>query len=571
MTPRSQSGGGRGSGLPFVGSKVPQYLVWSVIAILVVGPLFPIFQSAFWSTPLYEVGGTISLGQYETMLGDPAFWAAAKNTVYLALFCAVPSMLIGTALAVLVVRTNMAFRRLLNVILIVPLLFPGLGIVLGWITMYSPAGYMTLIAEDMFGSAPWNIYSIPGMAIVEWSKTIPLVYLFARGTLAGMDPSLENAALTSGASGMRAIRSITLPMLRPAAVSGALIVMAVAMESLGVPLLLGTPSRIDTLTTYLYNSWNRGDPGVVSAGGTLLLLAITVLLLLRNWSLGAEARFTTQTGKPKGRQQLSLGNWRWVAGGLVLAYATLTVIVPLTGLVSRAFTQGLVPGVSPLQVFTLGNFAELAQNEIFTRSIINSSLIAFVGAAVGTVGVALATIVAHRSPFKLRRTLPGLLLYPRAIPGIVLGLGFFWVVVSIELLQPLRTSIWALMVAFMVRQFALAYGAIAPALSSIGTELDQAARTAGASWWQASVGILLPLLRPAMIASFLLMFVAMLSDYDPAVFLVTPGTEVMGLTMLLFWAEGFAGPVAALGVVQLLITAIVLLIGWLTLERNRNA
>ena len=67
------------------------------------------------------------------------------------------------------------------------------------------------------------------------------------------------------------------------------------------------------------------------------------------------------------------------------------------------------------------------------------------------------------------------------------------------------------------------------------------------------------------------MFVAMLSDYDPAVFLVTPGTEVMGLTMLLFWAEGFAGPVAALGVVQLLITAIVLLIGWLTLERNRNA
>ena len=96
---------------------------------------------------------------------------------------------------------------------------------------------------------------------------------------------------------------------------------------------------------------------------------------------------------------------------------------------------------------------------------------------------------------------------------------------------------------------------------ALGQDLDRAARTSGADWWLAMRTIVFRLLRPAMAISFVLLFVAMLNDYDPAVFLVTPGTEVMGLTMLKLWVAGTVGPVAALGVIQVAITLAVLSVG----------
>jgi iron(III) transport system permease protein len=124
-----------------------------------------------------------------------------------------------------------------------------------------------------------------------------------------------------------------------------------------------------------------------------------------------------------------------------------------------------------------------------------------------------------------------------------------------------RASLWGVGLAFAVRSLALGYSAFYPALLALGEDLDRAARTSGADWWLAMRTVVFRLLRPAMAISFVLLFVAMLNDYDPAVFLVTPGTEVMGLTMLKLWVAGTVGPVAALGVIQVAITLAVLGVG----------
>ena len=184
----------------------------------------------------------------------------------------------------------------------------------------------------------------------------------------------------------------------------------------------------------------------------------------------------------------------------------------------------------------------LLDDPVFRSSIQNSAIIALVGAMLTTAFVALATFVAHRSGFRLRKTLPFLMLYPRATPGIIIGIGFFWAYLLTGASGDwFRGSIWGIMLAFCIRNLPLAYIVMYPTLARIGEELDRAGRAAGAGWWRTSRTIVLPLLKPAIFASFILLFVEIINDYDPAVFLVKPGTEVMGATMLSQFIQGSSG------------------------------
>jgi iron(III) transport system permease protein len=162
----------------------------------------------------------------------------------------------------------------------------------------------------------------------------------------------------------------------------------------------------------------------------------------------------------------------------------------------------------------------------------------------------------------LRKALPFVMLYPRATPGLIIGIGFFWTyLLTWGIGSWLRGSIWGIMLAFVVRNLPFAYVVMYPTLARIGEELDRAGRAAGAGWWRTSRSIVLPLLRPAIFSAFILMFVEILCDYDPALFLVKPGNEVIGTTMLSQFIQGMVGPVAALAMVQVVVTLVVLAIG----------
>jgi iron(III) transport system permease protein len=158
-----------------------------------------------------------------------------------------------------------------------------------------------------------------------------------------------------------------------------------------------------------------------------------------------------------------------------------------------------------------------------------------------------------------------MLLFPRAIPGIIIGIGFFW---TFLLVNPpgsaLRNSIWGIMLALSIRSLTLAYFVMSSAFTTVSESLDSAARSAGASWWTSITRIVFPILRPALFVSFILLFISILNDYDPALFLVTPGHEIMGVTMLDAAQQGTTGPVAALAMVQVAITIVAIAVGgWL--------
>ncbi|MFE1794558.1 ABC transporter permease [Streptomyces sp. NPDC059517] len=550
----------KGSRRRWISTNASHYILWALALLVIVGSVVPVVAAAVWSTPLYASGGHLTWNNFDALLTDRNWWTAVTNSILFAALNTAGSLLVGVTCALFLTRTDVPGRRALTTFLLVPIALPGLVLIIGWAAMWTPAGFASSWLEaNTVLSMPVNLYSIPGMAMVAMSVASPTVFLLCRGTLLSIDPSLEDAARTSGASPLRSLLSVSLPLMRPAITNAALLVFALSMEVLGLPLILGFSSKISLISTYLYDHWvNDAQQGLVSAGAVFLLITVSGLLVLRNRLVGDTARFTTTTGKPTGVRILKLGRARWaVAGGLAF-FVLVFVLVPLAGVVLAAFTSILSPFISPWSVLTLSNFSAVFENPLYTDSIVNSLLIAAVGGALTTLAIAVLSVIAHRSRFRFRGSLQQGMLWPRMMPALVTGMAFFWSFALLDRSGAIRASLWGIGIAFAVRSLALGYSAFYPALAGIGADLDNAARTSGATWWTAMRTVVLRLVAPAMGASFVLLFVAMLNDAEPAVFLVTDETPVLGLTMLQLAATSIGGTVAALGVIQMVITLVVL-------------
>jgi iron(III) transport system permease protein len=549
-----------------------QAAVWLVTVGLVVVPLLPLVLASVRSRPLYESGGTFTLEGYRTLLSDPAFWRAVLNTVEFAATVTTLAVVVGGGLAVLCERTDLPGRRVLGGLAVVPIFLPPLGLILGWTTLYGDGGYLTHAISGTL-HLPWDLGTPVGMGVMGAAVAAPVAMITVRAALRGGDIALEEAARSAGASTPTVLRRITIPLLRPALFSVALLIFTISLEQLGIPIFLGAAHNVDFVASFLYRTWSESstpDPNSVSAGAVLLLLTATVLIMLRRWAVGAESRYATTTTRTM-LEPLPLRAWRLPLLLVVIAYLAVTTLAPVGGVILAAFVSILTPLISPFSLLTLDNFHAAFNDPALSASIRNSVIVAGAGSLVTTGLIAIATLVAHRSRSVLRHGLRFLMLYPRSVPGIIISLAFFW---SYLFFVPpggwVRNNLAGEAVALAVRGIPLAYMIIAPSLTRIATDLDDAARVAGASWWTTARRIVLPQLRPALIGSLLILFVAILNDYEAAIFLAKPGTELMGVEMLRTYAQGTEGPVAALAVVQLAITLVVLGLGGLVLALTRR-
>lgn len=541
-----------------------QSVIWALVLVCVLAPVLPLLYASVQSKPIYTPGRVFTLSAYSQLFSDPAFWAAALNTLEFAAITTGFSVVLGAGFAVLCSRTDVVGRRVFSRLFIAPLLLPPLGLILGWNSLYGPGGY----AHDFVNQTlhiPFDLTTVPGMAVLGTAVAVPVSFLVCQAALSGLDSSLENSARSVGASPLRVLGQITLPMLRPALLNSGLLVFTLSIESLGIPLILGSPQGHDFIASYLFNTWSNAftpDPPVVSAGATVLLACACVLLLLRSRLLGDAARFVSIGGRGGVAGTITLGTrWRWLLGLLLGLYLLSTTFAPILALAVSSVTSELTPLIAPWHLLTLDNWRTIGQGN-YLRSIQNTVEIALVGAILTTALVAVATAVAHRSTFRAHRSLPFMLLFPRAIPGLIIGIGFFW---TFLLVNPpggaLRNSIWGIMLALSIRSLTLAYFVMSSAFGTVSQSLDDAARSAGATWWGAMRRIVFPILRPALFVAFILLFVSILNDYDPALFLVTPGHQIMGVTMVQAAQQGTNGPVAALAMVQVAITIAAIVIG----------
>lgn len=550
---------GRGSSL----DRPVQWLVGIVATILIVFPLAPILFQSVLDRPLYEVDRAFTLGNYSRILSSGEFWGTLGTTALFGIATTILSVVLGTALAVILTRTDVPGRDVLHNLVLIPFYVSPLVLAFAWATVYGPAGFLTIFAKTRLGLPGWELYSVLGIALVAAVYYVPYTYLYSTGSLALTDPQLEDAGRIAGAGPIRTLISVTLPLLRPALAYSTILTIVSAFELLSIPLVLGSPVGIQVLATYLYKLGLVGaqtDYGGIAAVSVMMLIAITGMVWVQTRVTGLERRFVTVGGKGTRGRVMALHGLRWPLTLLIWFYVLLGVVFPLLGIVMQSATAFLSPLINPFTVLTPQNYALIFNEPSYVRSIWNALLIATIGGAIGITFIALCALIVYRSDFPYRGALQYLVLYPRAVPGIIVGIGFLWAFLLVPGLGPLRNTVVALTIAFVMRFIPLGFGAIGPSILRVSPELDRAARVSGATWLRTMGSVLFPLLRPALVSGFVLLFISFLKEYSSALFLFARGSEVIGTTMIELWRQGNSGPVAALATIQLVITFIVLFV-----------
>lgn len=538
--------------------RLVQWVIAILVTALVLFPTWPIIYQSFLARPLYEAGQSLTLSNYPRVLSNPKIWQVIGNTVIFMIGSTLLGSAIGILCAVILTRTDIPGRRIFAALITTPYYVSALILAFAWRVMYGPQGFLTVAVRSL-GLPTWNLYSMGGLIVVSAIYFMPVVYLYCSSSLSLADPQLEAAARISGARPFRILRSITIPLIRPAMLYSVLLTLVSGIELLSIPLVLGVPNNIDVLSTFLYRTAIQSgstDYGSLAVVALLVVVFVTLLVRMQSSLTKQERRFVSVGGKVSRSRLLSLGALRWPVAILMWLLVILTILVPLFGITLQAFTPFLSPLVNPISTLTIDNFRQAFEFETYRVSILNSIFLAAVGGLIATIFMALCALVAYRSKFPLRGAVKYLALYPRAFPGTVIGLGFLWAILSIPAIGWLRNTLWVLVLAYSMRYLPLGFSSVSPSILQISDELDRAARVSGASWRGVMRHVMFPLLRPALIATYLLLFVTFLKEYSVALFLNAPGSEVIGTTMIQVSEQGGMGPVAALAVVQLAIIGV---------------
>ncbi|KWC81824.1 ABC transporter permease [Burkholderia cepacia] len=534
-------------------------LRWIVVAVLTIAVALPLgfilFQSLL-SAPFFDANKTLGIEGFRFVFNDPDFWSAVKNSFIIAggmLFISIP---LGGILAFLMVRTDLPGRRWLEPLLLTPVFVSPMVLAFGYVVAAGPVGFYSVWFKELFGvqNVPWNVYSIFAITVIVGLTHVPHVYLYSSAALRNLGSDVEEAARVTGARPFRVALDVSLPMTMPALLFAGVLVFFLGFEVFGLPLVLGDPEGHLVLATYLYKLTNKlGVPSYhLMAAVAVCIVAITFpLVLLQRRLLKTANRFVTVKGKAGRTTVLPLGVWRWVALAIVVLWLMLTVIVPISGIVLRAFVTNWGEGVALAEVLTLSNFIELFEQDNLVRAIVNTLGIGVIGGALAIGFYSLVAFAGHRRPDGATKLLDYLVLLPRAVPGLLAGLAFLWIFLFVPGLRELKNSMWSIWIAYTVVWLAYGMRLIQSALLQVGPELEEAGRSVGATRSRVSLDVTLPLVRFGLLAAWLLIFMIFEREYSTAVYLLSPGTEVIGALLVSLWATGAVDQVAALSVINI--------------------
>ncbi|AKC69151.1 ABC transporter permease [Pandoraea oxalativorans] len=531
---------------------------WLVIAVLTIAVLLPlsfIVLQSLLSAPFFDASRTFGIDGYRFIFTDPDFWSAVKNSFIIAfgmLFISIP---FGGILAFLMVRTDLPGRRWLEPLLLTPVFVSPMVLAFGYVVAAGPVGFYSVWFRELTGlDAPWSVYSIFAITVIVGLTHVPHVYLYSSAALRNLGSDVEEAARVAGARPFRVALDVSLPMTMPALLFAGVLVFFLGFEVFGLPLVLGDPEGHLVLATYLYKLTNKlGVPSYhLMAAVAMCIVAITFpLVLLQRHLLKRANKFVTVKGKAGRQTVLPLGIWRWVALAIVTVWLIVTVFVPISGIVLRSFVTHWGEGVALGEVLTLANFTELFEQDNLVRAIVNTLGIGVIGGALAVGFYSLVAFAGHRRNDWAAKLLDYLVLLPRAVPGLLAGLAFLWIFLFVPGLRELKNSMWSIWVAYTVVWLAYGMRLIQSALLQVGPELEEAGRSVGGTRSRVSLDVTLPLVRFGLLAAWLLIFMIFEREYSTAVYLLSPGTEVIGSLLVSLWATGAVDQVAALSVINI--------------------
>jgi iron(III) transport system permease protein len=523
------------------------YLVYPLVLIL----LNSFNTARIGQPPVYGVQAWVEAWSARGLL--QSLW----NTIAIGLCYQLISFPIGILLAWVLARTNIPWARGLEFLFWVSFFIPALSTTLGWILLLDPrVGVLNqwLVGAFRLTEGPFNIYSFWGIVWVHlMAHSISLKVMLLTPAFRNMDAALEEAGRMSGATNWVTFLRVTVPVMTPALVIVFMLGLVRLFESFEVELLLGVPFGFYVYSTKIVDLV-RDEPPLLaqaSALGTLTLLLLLIAAPVQRW-LTMRRDYTTVTGRMR-PMLINLGPWRWVAFAAVVLLAALLVLVPIFSVVVGSFMTRF--GFFALaQPWTLDNWQRTLGDSVFMRSLRNTLIIAVAAAVIGPLLFSFVAYVVVRAKGVWGRGLLDLILWvPSIIPGALAGLGLLWMFLGTPLFSPLYGTIFLLILASVMGGVTLAAQTIKATLLQLGSELEEGARTSGASWLTTYVRIVLPLLAPTLVVVATLKFLFAANATSSIILLATSDTRPLSLLTLDFVREGLRESAA---VTTVIITAL---------------
>jgi iron(III) transport system permease protein len=543
-----------------------------IVAYLTVGPLAMLLIGAFKSGDP-GLPGEFTLGHFVDAYGDPTIYPLFFNSVIFALGAAMLSLVVGTTLAWIVERTDTPFKSLFYAFTLVPFIIPGVLHTIAWIYLLSPRiGFINRILVAVFNlaSPPFDIFSLGGMMWVEAMHLSPLVFVLMVAAFRSMDPALEEAAMASGASLLTTLRRVTLPLTLPAIASVVLIMFIRVLESFEVAALIGLPAQIRVFTSRIYIALKNFPPdfGLAGAYSITLLLISAVGIYFYSRSTRRSEQFSTVSGKAFRPRKIQLGNWRIVTLAIFALYFLLVVGMPFFIL----FWGSLVPYFTPpswdmLDKLTLNNYRDLnilacppnVNTCLRARAAFTNSLMLGISAA--TIVMILTSVIAWittRTNWRGRGLLDFMTFVPITVPGLVLAVSLMWVYLTFQI--GIYGTLGILLIAYITRFMPYGIRTTTATMLQINRELEEAAHIAGGSWFQTFWRILLPLLKPGLLAGWIYILTVSMRELSTSVLLVSSQNQVLA-TLVFDLIDGGNVPRLAAISVMFILALILLALG----------
>jgi iron(III) transport system permease protein len=534
----------------------PKWVVLGVcvaaVAYLAVIPLGFLLWQSFFTPHTAAKPAEFTLQNYAAAYTSVQTAKLFINSLTFAAGTAAFSLIVGTALAWMNERTNTPFKRLFFGLALVPLIIPGILFTISWIMLASPKiGIFNLLLQHWFQTSTvfFNVYTLGGMIWVDGLHYSPMAFLLMTAAFRSMDPALEESAAMSGASLWQIVRRITLALSWPAIFATLLILFVRAIESFEVPALLGMPGGVFVFTSAIYEAIHRypSQIGLAAAYGVTLLAVTSIGIWFQSRLSSSGSRYSTVTGKGFRPRRIDLGRWRYLTAGIFIAYFVLVVAAPLAILVWSSVQQYYsVPSIAALQNLTLEPYRTILNHPTFARALVNSLLLCVGAATIVMLVTAVICWIVVKTKIPGRWLLDNLASLPIVFPGLVLGLSIMVFYLNFDI--GIYGTIWILLLAYVTRFMPYGIRYNTASMLQIHKELEESAAMSGASWWASFTRVVLPLLKPGLIAGWIYIAIVSLRELSSSILLYSPGTEVMSIMIWELWENGQYVELSALGV-----------------------
>lgn len=506
------------------GVRLVRLGVWLIVAALFVAPLALVVSLALGDN------------QFPLLL-QQGLGEAAANSVVTTVASSAFAVVLGGLVALLLERTDVYGKNALRILLLSPLLIPPFVGAISWLQLFGNNQGLNAV----FGREIWNIYGADGVIFLMTLHSYPVVYVIIAAALRSIPADLELAARISGAGSARILRTVTLPLLGPAFLSAFTLTAVSNLADFGIPSILGSPVRFETLATMVYRMMESGIVAnplqVVSTIGSVLLV-LGIAAVVADHVVSSRGVHATDAGES---MPLPLGASRAVVSVISWVLALALTLGPILGLTYRALLPA--PGVPfTLQNISLSNFQSTLQNPRVVEGFTNSVTLAC-GAALlcGVLGWAVGLLVTRTSA-RTNTTLTLIVLLPTSLPGLIIGVG--WVIYGRY--TDLYNTRWVILLAYVCAFTALVLQAVRAPLASMPTAVEEAARISGAGPLRALLDTTGRMAIPAVVSGAVLVAVTAVRELTVSILLIAPGTTTIGVQLFNLQQSGNYNQASAL-------------------------